>query len=96
MIKKGFPGEIRREATFEIKNIRTYMRVYSPESEHVKQSCMNPRTKLRIPPLSTSNRNPAYTTTVRDSSIAIFPDKKISSIIIWETMSNNEKKGNVM
>jgi hypothetical protein len=57
---------------------------------------MNPRIKLRIPPLSTSNRNPAYITTIRDSSTAIFPEKTISSIIIWETMSNNAKKGNDM
>jgi hypothetical protein len=27
MIKKGFPGDIRREASFEIKNMRTYMSV---------------------------------------------------------------------
>jgi hypothetical protein len=54
---------------------------------------MNPRIKLRIPPLSTSNRNPTYITTIRDSSKAILPEKTISSIIIWETMSNNEKKG---
>lgn len=26
-IKKGFLGDIRREASFEIKNIRTYMSV---------------------------------------------------------------------